>query len=343
MFFNKYIDNHIEEYRFVNPCLQQAYNKRFGLISFNPLQATQTIWFEYATYSGIFHHKGMCLLQNYYAYKPNRPAEPIYILKGLRDLDFFFKIAPTNCGIVLRNYPYNHKTPIVKRDKTLVILESISLTKYASSKLVGSIIAKEHPELHVINVDFQRQSDSFSCSTDALVVLKEALRLGEKLLEFLENHYKKYQKYDMSPPSIAKYSQLIKFFQQQSAQDYKYALVKINKKDSAEESMMQYVHRHLNATFKYNNSLEKRRHKHLRIIVDTLTKEKTSTIKQMISEASGVNVMTRNITKLSAFLNQKKPNVQNVQYQKKLQEFINSTEDGNFELLALNYLGSASK
>ncbi len=121
--------------------------------------------------------------------KDELQSDQLFILNHPQDIPLLVSLMPPDAyyGIIIQADPAIdiHKTPIVVHNNRYLILDSLG--DHDGLPMLRDIISanahKNGVEAHIIAPQFQRQSDTYSCGTDAFVVISEALKLGPSILE----------------------------------------------------------------------------------------------------------------------------------------------------------------
>ncbi|KTD61588.1 hypothetical protein [Legionella spiritensis] len=303
---------------------------------------------------GKLSTKGMYLLHDYYKGKSSG-SHPVYVLNHYSDLAVMIAIAPkdTIYGVIIKNGGLLHKTPIIAKNNQFIILDSLGVTGTIYAKPLQQELGKCLDELGIkraaiTNVDFQRQSDFVSCGTEAFLVMKEALKLGDLLFTLYQN-----QPVNYVPPEIAKYTQGIARLWpvckkgvttnlSQTVSGLKMLSIPVNKSGShlKSETLKSYVDRHAFINGKFNLAVDSRRNKH-RVILQSLLKAKDkNTLTKMAMEASGLNFLLSHPSSLQALFPYKKIDV--------LYEIAGitktfNTKEGNIVIYRFSVLGDAKE
>jgi hypothetical protein len=258
--------------------------------------------------------KGMYLLHDYYKGKSSG-SYPVYVLNHYSDLVVMITIAPkdTIYGVIIKNGGLPHKTPIIAKNNEYILLDSLGATGTIYAKTLQQELEKCLNELGIThatitNVDYQRQSDFVSCGTEAFLVMKEALKLGDSLFTLYQN-----QPVNYVPPEIAKYTQGIARLWpvckkgittnlSQTVSGLKMLSIPVNKSGShvKSETLKSYVDRHASPNGKFNLAVDNRRAKHREILQVLLATKEEKTLTKMAMEASGLNSLLSHPSALNA-------------------------------------------
>jgi len=134
-----------------------------------------------------------------------RQGNALYTINSTKDLTILIKlIPPSQCyGVLLQGNDGPHNTPIMIHNHRYYVLDSLgNAPSYGDiEKAIKNCYEKTlTPEVFYSN--HMRQSDTFSCGSDALIIIEEALRIGSKIIDERLSKDEKYLH-----PALVKYTQ----------------------------------------------------------------------------------------------------------------------------------------
>lgn len=321
---------------------------------------------------------GMRYIQHYYEDKSTTPQYKTFILDHPNNLAYVLRVLPEDgiYGFIIRNDKCDHKTPVVLRKSgnqiVVIVLDSLGteLNKGGLKLLKEDIeyaICRGYGEavnISYTDVDFQRQSDSYSCGSEAHIVLKEALKLGIELFKCYEKQDEvvaltmntpKFKRTSTDVPvQIVKYTQGLKriaseFDDDKNVKggkfsgklDSKLLIVNSTKRrgENSSETLRQYFSLHrANGTSKWNSALDERRVKHLKLVEQYETTYTENDLREMQLHASGLDLILQadgaNFADLYEFPNDFTDILMKIHYLCIVTTNLGTLECWNFDFLA---------
>lgn len=269
--------------------------------------------------------KGMALICYYYRTKHN--LNNLFAASNYLELENIIRTlliqgSTQRFGVVYRNIPnhgigFSHKCAVIVQGDEIIVLDPFGgyngninfarmgaeYIRFMFEKLGRSNIRIYTPKLRV-------QSDLSSCSTLCFLFLKEALRMGDELINFLRSANLLDEEDDL-PPNLAKYTQKTSYLDNvkkngllnkyPNHHDYQIP-IRSNKRQQettkTTETLWQYVQSHQKyRPSEINPAATNRAAKHIKIInnyLDTLTLDELEKILQETSNPTEQLLLTIN-------------------------------------------------
>lgn len=268
--------------------------------------------------------KGMALICHYYRSKHG--LSNLFVAANYNDLEniienLLAQAGDGRFGIVYRNIPkqgigFSHKCAVIIQGNIAIVLDpfggsggNINFARMGAEH-VGYVLEKlGRSDVKIYTSRLKVQSDASSCSTLCFLFLKEALRMGDELIDFLRSAHMLDEEDDL-PPSLAKYTQNILYLDNKkngllnkypNHNNYKIP-IRSEKRQLAThgkiETLRQYVLSHQsNQSSQVNPVAAERAGKHIQIInqyLDKLTLDELEKILQATSNPIEQSLLTIN-------------------------------------------------
>ncbi len=267
---------------------------------------------------------GMSLICYYYRKKHG--LNNLFAAANYRELENIIKtlldkVGDGRFGIVYRNIPYpgigfSHKCAVIIQGNKVIILDpfggsgGINFARMGADYIKLILIKLGRSDVKTYIPRLRVQSDFSSCSTLCFLFLKEALRMGDELINFLSSADAADEEDDL-PPSLAKYTQktLYLYNSKDSGLLNKYPdhnhyqiPIRSNRRQSEvgikTETLWQYVQSHQkHQSSDVNPVATDRAAKHIQIINEYLKKLTSSELETILQE-------TRNPTEEELSINE---------------------------------------
>lgn len=275
---------------------------------------------DYMLEMGQLTQLGLYLLHHYYTQK-HPSLQRFKVIYSPADILLLDTITSNETsGDDIWGFTHNldgHKTPIIKKGDKYVVLDSKGLEGPYLRDIVARIkTANQDKPVKIYYATPARQMDNVSCGTDALMVLKAALHMGDKLFDFIESTEPELDasgiyRFEGLPAEIAKMSQLKSFLVRRSIYEKKGIFdrfpaemtrqITINKnKGNSLETALEYAQRHASPyDGDANTAVVERREKFRKLLTKMIAEIPAEKLDAMGREASGLNLILQNPAQLA--------------------------------------------
>lgn len=270
---------------------------------------------------------GLCLLADYYQKKyPALFTDRLFIVQTCADIALLSKQLPQNTVTAYIVNDEIHKTPIIQLNKQFIILDSKGNEATYWLEYAKQLKRVLGCDIKIYYCTAQRQMDLTSCGTDALVIIKQALRLGEKLFTFVAAQDTTQSTFGDGfrdqPVELAKYSQSVSSLWRQHPSQKKGLLDRVPQlaqyvfprfKNNTLDNLTSYVERHREGDI--NCALVMRREKFRAILEAYLTEQNPQLTLSILMKFSGLSQMTRHLALDASTYDQ-------VDFKRSIQDFL---------------------